>query len=60
MSRHASKEREFHRFREMLMNDPGLREIMESATSPWPRMPRYEDWLIPYVNAPRLKRTPWK
>ena len=60
MSRDASKEKEFRRFIEMLENDPVLREIVELATTPEMRMPKYEDLLIPYVSAPGLQGTPWK
>ena len=60
MNLDASKEKEFRRFIEMMENDPGLREIVELATSPAMRMPKYEDLLIPYVSAPGLKGTPWK
>ena len=60
MSLDVSKEKELQRLREMLENDPVLREIVELAAFPGTRMPKYEDLLIPYVSAPGLTGTPWK
>jgi hypothetical protein len=44
----------------MLEHGAALKEIMELATFPGTRMPKYEDLLIPYVSAPGLPAIPWK
>lgn len=60
MSRSASEEKEFLRFKEMLENDAKLKEIVDWViANPVPQRERRR-LLIPYVSAPRLTETPWK
>jgi hypothetical protein len=58
MSRNTSIDKEFRQFRELLENDPILKEIVDSTTSETMQQRRH--LLIPYVSAPPLVENPWK
>jgi hypothetical protein len=52
-------ENDFQRFKETLESDARLKEIVDLAIGAAVHGKRRQ-WLIPYVNAPRVNEKPWK
>lgn len=60
MHRNPLEEKDFRRFKEMLENEPKLKEIVDAVVSEEATHARRRQLRIPYVSAPPLTERAWK